>query len=77
MFLPEKHISMSQSILGFGGIILNTLSEPQTIDMLWSKVESDFKLKKYHSFNNLVLTVNFLYMLNLISIDNKNKIFKL
>ena len=68
---------MSQSILGFGGIILNMLYEPQTIDMLWERVEGDFRLKKYHSFDNLIFTVDFLYMLSLVDIDDNNKIYKI
>lgn len=73
MILPTKHIRYSESILGFGGYVLKLLSSEQTIDQLWYQYIRDFNNGKYpskHSFDNLFLTLTFLYSINLIKENN-------
>ena len=69
MILPTKHTNFSQSLLGFGSYILEQLEEPSSIDELWSKYKSDYKVKAYyakHSLQNLVLSLLFLYSIGAI-----------
>lgn len=64
MIMPSKHINFSQSLLGFGSYLLNKLKEPKSIDELWDEYQNDYKNDLYgaiHSFDNLVLTLIFLY----------------
>ena len=64
MILPTKHINFSQSLLGLGAYILTQLNSPRTVDELWNDYTNDYKTGKYptkHSFDNLVMTLIFLY----------------
>lgn len=70
--MPTKHISFSESLLGLGGFVLSLLKEPKTIDDLWF-VYQDFnnssEFPSYHNFDNLILSVNLLYAIGAIDID--------
>lgn len=73
MILPGKHIRFSESLLGFGGKLLELLASPMTIDELWnkySKVYDKGKFPAYHSFDNMVLALNFLFLIGAIEINN-------
>ena len=65
MLMPDKHISFSESLLGFGSYILNELHEsPKSVDMLWSIYREDFEAGRYSariSFDGFLLTIVFLY----------------
>jgi len=80
MILPSKHIRFSESLLGLGGVILNIIKEPKTIDEIWF-IFSEFNNNKrsfpaYHNFDNVVLALNYLFMVGVVSIDNNGKIQK-
>jgi hypothetical protein len=78
MILPSKHIRFSESLLGLGGIILNIINEPKTIDEIWFKFSEINNNKKifpaYHNFDNVVLALDYLFLIGAISIDIKGKI---
>lgn len=64
MILPTKHIHFSQSLLGFGAYILSQLNSPKSIDDLWDMYLNDYARQVYlskQSFDNLVMTLIFLY----------------
>jgi len=70
MILPTKHINFSQSLLGLGAYILSQLQSPKTIDDLWSAYKVDYKNNVYlakHSFDNLVMTLIFLYSIGSVA----------
>jgi len=59
MILPTKHTPLEQSLIGFGGYIIEILKENNTIDSLWKKYQDDLKKKAFignHSFDNMLLT---------------------
>jgi hypothetical protein len=69
MFMPDKHIKLSESLLGLGSYLLNMLSRPQTIDELWGHFTKDCLAGTYpvrHSFENLVLAVDALYAMGAV-----------
>jgi hypothetical protein len=78
MILPTKHTNLSESILGLAGFLLSYLkTKSYNIDELW------FELKKYrtihpiyktHSFDNLVMAVDLLFLMGSISMDHNGKI---
>jgi hypothetical protein len=77
MILPTKHINFSQSLLGLGAYILFKLSLPKSIDELWNIYLVDYNNKVYlakHSFDNLVMTLIFLYTIG--SITEKDGVIK-
>jgi len=79
MIFPSKHTKLSETLLGLGSFILESIITPKTIDELWlvfSKINNTEKFPAYHSFDNLILTVDFLYSLGLIDQDKEGKIHR-
>lgn len=78
MLLPDKHISFAESLLGFGTFILENLRIPQDIDALWRLFEKSRgrDYPAYHSFDNLVLTVDILYTIGAIHMDSNGKLVR-
>lgn len=73
MILPTKHINFSQSLLGLGAYILTQLQSPKSIDELWEAYKVDYKNNIYlakHSFDNLVMTLIFLYSVGSVTENN-------
>ncbi len=73
MIMPTKHINFSESLLGFGSYVLELLTIPKSIDEIWRKYQSDLSNGLYfarHSFDNLTLTIMFLYTIDAINEDN-------
>lgn len=77
MILPTKHIRISESLIGLGGYLLKLLSEPMTIDDLWIKFSkyNNKKYPAYHNFDNLVLSLNLLFMIGIIEINNNGELY--
>jgi len=76
MILPTKHIRISESLIGLGGYIIKLLNEPMTIDRLWfkySKYNND-KFPAYHSFDNIILTLNLLFIMGIIDINENGEL---
>jgi hypothetical protein len=63
MILPNKHTSLSHSILGSGAFILNNLNKPRTITNLWDKSRDKTGFKSYWRF---ILVLDFLYAIKAI-----------
>lgn len=78
MILPSKHVNFSESLLGFGSYVLQKLEKPLSVDDIWKKYQSDFKNDTYfakQSFDNLILTLIFLYGIQAIK-EEKGIIYK-
>lgn len=80
MLLPTKHIKVSESILGLAGIIIDILKVPMTLEELRMKLEAkhtDLSIQlPYHSFDNIILALSFLYSINTIEINSIGKLYK-
>jgi hypothetical protein len=69
MILPTKHTTIEQSLIGFGGYILQIVDKNNTVDLLWQKYQTDFKSQTYpakQTFDNLISTLVFLYIIGAI-----------
>jgi hypothetical protein len=69
MYLPNKHITVPESLFGFGGYLAELLKNPRTIDELWARYVQDRESGKYsanHSFENLVLSLDALFAIGAI-----------
>lgn len=79
MIMPKKHITLSESYLGLGAYVLEVLSAPMTIDSCWDKILVSYikkgKISKKHSFNNFILTLDLLYALNAIDLNQKGELY--
>jgi len=65
MILPDKNIKLEYSLLNCGALILEEMSEPQTISLLWDKVKKHEALVNYEKF---LITLDYLYMINAITL---------
>lgn len=79
MILPSKHIKFSQSIIGLSGFLLIQLKEPKTIDDLWVKYSkaSIKRFPSFHDFDNVVLAVNLLFIIEAIKLKDDGKLKKI
>ena len=79
MIAPSKHIRISESLLGLGAYLLKYMSEgPQTIDQLWFKVNKQNISKRsfaYHGFDNVILALNYLYIIGAVDINQEGEIY--
>ncbi|MEM6319906.1 MAG: ABC-three component system middle component 6 [Bacteroidota bacterium] len=79
MILPSKHIRVSESLMGLGGIILDFLQKGEkTVDELWlkiSKINNSKRLPAYHSFDNVVFSLNYLFAIGAVDIGELDKIY--
>jgi len=67
MIIPNKNIRLQNSLLGMGAYILDMLRTPQTVSSLWEIVKTESKI---NSFDKYILTLDFLFMLNLLEIKS-------
>lgn len=73
MLIPTKHTNFSESLLGFGSYILKKLDKSKSVDEIWGEYLVDYKNNNYpakHSFDNLLLTLTFLYSLGILDEQN-------
>lgn len=79
MLMPKKHIRLSESYLGLGAYIINILSVPMTVDSCWNKLFNSYikngKIPKSHTFDSFILTLDFLYGVKAIDINQKGEIY--
>ena len=67
MILPDKNIKLAYSYIGCGAFLLKLLYKPQTVSLLWEKAKQNEVLTNYNRF---LITLDFLYILNVIDIQN-------
>ena len=71
MLLPDKHITLAESVLGLGGFVLGELKRGSSIDQLHARIEAASqvgRLPARHGFDSLVLAVLFLYSIGAIEV---------
>jgi len=79
MILPSKHINFSESLLGLGGILLRLLKTPMSIDDLWvlySKINNKAKFPAYHNFDNVILALNYLFLIDAIDLNSDGDLYR-
>lgn len=65
MILPNKYVSLDNSLLGAGAVLLPLLPEPKTTTELWEKVKNSPQIVGYGRF---ILTLDFLYAIGAVEI---------
>lgn len=79
MILPSKHISLSESLLGLGGVLLQIIkNKPCSLEFIWqeySKINNNREVfPAYHSFDNVVLAIDLLFLIGAININSEGEI---
>jgi hypothetical protein len=78
MIIPEKHLSLSESILGLSAFVLSNLKKPKNLENLWIKyrnLHKNNKFKAVHTIENFVLSIDFLFIIGLIKIDPEGRLY--
>jgi len=70
MILPTKHITVENSLLGVGALLLEKLSRPLSISTLWKRVR---EFSEIATFERFTLALDLLCMIGAIEFD-KNKL---
>lgn len=79
MILPDKHIRLAESIFGLSSFVLSLIEEKNDVDTLWQKFtpyNNTEQLPANHSFDNFILSLDLLFSLNLITLDDAGAIVK-
>ena len=63
MILPTKHITVDDSLIGLGALLLSHLDQPATVSVLWQEVR---ELPQIATFERFTLTLDLLYLMNVI-----------
>lgn len=77
MLLPDKHITLAESILGLGAFLLEQLDRPRTVDSLYQRVvraRDDLTLPAFHDLDAVILAVAFLYSIAAVRSDTAGAI---
>lgn len=75
MFSPQKHIRLSESILGLGANVLSLLSRPLSPEQIYDRLKSA-NLLVSHDFEHIILALDFLYACGAIELNEQGKIVK-
>lgn len=80
MILPNKYITISESLIGLSACILDVISDKKyTVEQIWYKLNKDYiqngKLRYSPSYSKYILTITYMYMSQMINYDNKGEIF--
>ena len=67
MILPTKHIDVSRSLIGLGAEVLRNIDRPQTVSTLWNR---SMTIKFMGTFETFTLTLDFLYTIGVIEIED-------
>ncbi len=71
MLLPDKHITLAESIIGLGAFVLGELEEPRSVDRLYERMERAIgtsSLPAYHDYDALVVAILFLYSIGAVEL---------
>jgi len=66
MILPGKHITLSNSILNVGAILLENINDKQTVSILWDKTRTKREVKNFERFT---LGLDMLFSLRLVEFN--------
>jgi hypothetical protein len=73
--LPHKHVKFSASLIAVAGYVRGYLSEPRTVDELWSLIESNKQHTKIKpTFTQLVLAVDILFAIQQVTANSDGRI---
>ncbi|MGL5651783.1 MAG: ABC-three component system middle component 6 [Paraclostridium sp.] len=79
MIMPGKNINMSESLIGLGAFVLSILDTPKSIDDCWKHLNEIYidtgKINKKHTFDNFILTIDLLYIIGSVNINERGEIY--
>lgn len=79
MLLPDKHMSLAESLIGLGGIVLGLLNSPKSVDQIYAiiaKDQSSKTLRSKHTYDTTLLAVMMLYAIGAVEPTESGSIRK-
>jgi hypothetical protein len=79
VLLPDKHIRLSESIIGLAALVLSNLPRFTTFDALWKKVGDQLDGPKWpaiHGVENFVLAICFLHAIGKVDVSEDGELFR-
>lgn len=77
MILPKKHIKLSESLFALGALVLEQIDSPKTVDEIWDNIsQKQDIISAANNFDNLLLTLDYLFSLGIITLNQKGGITK-
>lgn len=79
VLLPDKHLRLSDSVLGFAGLVLSVVVKPMAFDSLWKRVCEQINTPDWpasHGVENFVLALCFLYAIGAIEVSLDGELFR-
>jgi hypothetical protein len=70
---------LSESVLGFAGLVLSLIIKPTPFDSLWKKVREHLDTPEWsaaHGAENFVLALCFLYSLGAVDVTPGGELFR-
>lgn len=80
MLMPKKHINLSESLIGIGGIILQCLGKNvKSLDAIIAYtdqiIDNNKNRKIYNNTDNILLAIDYLYSIGAIDINEEGGIY--
>ena len=80
MILPNKYISISESLVGLSACILNVLGKNCCgIEYVWERLYKDYveknKIRYAPSYSKFILTISYMYLTQMINYNEEGEIF--
>ncbi len=70
MILPQKHVSISESMYGFGAELVGLVKYEIGIEDLWKKYKDSNILYK-HNFDMFILALDYLFIIGAINVNDR------
>ena len=70
MILPTKHITVTNSLIGVGALLIEQLEKPASVSILWEKVR---EYPEVATFERFILGLDLLFLLGIIKFEG-NKV---
>lgn len=78
MLLPDKHVRISESLLGLGALIISNLRSPKSFDTLVATLQPIFSTDEWpapHTSESICLALCFLYAIGIVDVSEKGDLF--
>ncbi len=79
MLLPDKHLKLSESVIGLAGLVLSDISKPTWFDDAWARIKEQTGTPDWpavHGVENFVLALCFLYSVGAIDLTQDGELVR-
>lgn len=79
MLLPDKHVKISESILGLSALVVSNIDGGITFDKLMGRLVRKFETPEwpaYHNTETVALALCFLYTIGLVDVTKEGDLFR-